>query len=156
MFAPATNEDVIALVEITNPNWATPIRSSSYPSEVFDFSTGLQGTTHQDERYYFGLLSYERPDDALGEFPEMNAVMQNVEQDIGLLAGPDAQECVVRMKHVVKTAPDIVLIEFEDFIIRGVTAAEAMISIDATLSTDEAEPVPFEIISPETCPGMFR
>lgn len=156
MFAPATDEDVIALVKITNPDWSDTIRTSSYPSEVFDPVTGLQGTTHNSQPYYFGLLSYERPDDAQGELPEGNAVIQNVEQDIGLLAGPDAQDCVVKMIHVVKSAPDIILIEFDEFVIRGATAAMEMVSLDLSLDPDQAEPVPFEIISPETCPGMFR
>ena len=156
MFAPATNEDVIALVQITNEDIDAVIRTSSFPSEIFSTAPLLQGTVHGGEQYYFGLLSYERPDDIQDDLPNGSAVIENITQNVGWLAGPDAQNCTVVMKHVVKSAPDVVIIEFPDLIITGATAAMEMVSLALGLTPDESEPIPFEIISPQTCPGMFR
>lgn len=155
LFLPSTDEDAIALVTIDHPDWDFPVRLSSHASETFSLDPLRQGTRHDGEKYDYGVLSDQLPSDADDMMPTSALSLDNIEHDLSALLDVEIEECTVTLKHVAKSSPETVLVEFPDFEPEAVTESGGSIDVDLTLDPVEMEPVPPDAFTPDTSPGCF-
>jgi hypothetical protein len=158
LLAPQGDKGKISLLEISHPDWSAEetIRLSSHAEQIFSYDPLRRGTLHLGVEYRHGIVTGEKPDDIEGEFPNASAVIANEGLQYSHLLDSSAEGCVVRLLHVARAAPDVILEEFPEFVLNGVEASGLRLALDFILDPIEAEEIPFERYTPETCPGLFR
>jgi len=153
MYAEHSEECEVALVTITHPNLAAPVRVSSDPTARLGIEPLRYGTTSRGNEYEHVVMSAIVPDDRKGTPPRVALVFENVGFDVVEVAQSFTNPATASIELVLASAPDTVIQAYRGLRIVRCTFDDATATFDLSREPFTSEPS----LARQTknfCPGL--
>ena len=146
----------VALVTITHPDLAAPVRLSSDPTKRLSTDPLRYGTRHRGDDYEFVLMAALLPDDRQDALPSVSLAFENVAADMAEMARAVLTPATVDI--VVVTTADIDAIEeaYTGLIAQRATYDAERITLEIARQDIAPRPWPAHRMTAARFPGQFR
>lgn len=156
VYSPQTSEVFVLLLTLNHSDLATPIRVSTDNADTFTVDgTTVRGTISNRNNFVFLPMEITLPDDSEESVTQAKIVIDNIDRDIlASIRGLDSSP-TISIQVVLASSPNTYEAQFNDFVLRDVTADA--LTIQGTLSLDNFlnEPFPGGTMFPSNFPGLF-
>jgi hypothetical protein len=140
LHAEHTGEMEVALVTITHPNLATPVRVSSDPTQRLSSEPLRYGTISNSIEYEFILMSAIVPDDQKGTPPRTAIVLDNVTAGLVALVRSFTSPATAEIALVLASAPDVVFQRYKRLRTIRCSFDDSTVTIDLSREPFTSEP----------------
>lgn len=151
----SADEDAVALLTISHPELATPLRASSHPIECLGIDPLRYGTRSRGQIYDYIEFQITLPEDAEGKPPSFDIVMSNIARETIELIESTTEPALVTVEIVSIHAPDLVEIEWPDFDLASAEYEDETVRIGLALDALATEPYPADAFTPAGFRGLF-
>ncbi|MFO1126382.1 MAG: hypothetical protein U1E25_14635 [Methylocystis sp.] len=140
MYAEHSEECEVALVTITHPSLAVPVRLSSDPTERLSVDPLRYGTRSGGNEFEFVNLSAIVPDDRKGTPPRVALILENVGFDVIEVAQSFTNIATAAIDLVLASAPNLVIQSYRGLRIVRCSFDEASATFDLSREPFVSEP----------------
>lgn len=161
MFSQETDEQLITLVSITNPQTPSqPVRlANGFTGRLASLTTDeevVYGVTSRGNEYVFLPLEITLPNEDDSGIGDCNIVLNYVTQEaIELIRSHLTTSTPVSIELILSSSPDYVEAEFTGFYIISATYNAQSITLSLSAINYNREPFPCYTFTPKYFPGLF-
>lgn len=155
MFAQEAGEVAVALLTITHPSLADPIRLSTDATERFSTDPLAYGTTSRGNEYLFVGAQVAMPDEQDKAPPTSKLVLFDVQGLLTPLARSVTSPPSIAIEIVLASAPDTVEISVPAMDMVNLTYVAGQLTFDLAIDALALEPFPAGNFDPASFPALF-
>jgi hypothetical protein len=153
--AQETGEVVICLLTIVHTALATPIYLSSDPTTRVSDIPLVYSTTSRGNEYLFLPFEFTLPDDTSDSPPRVQLTIDSVDRSLISLLRSVSTPADVTVEIVLASSLNHVELQLPALQLANVTIGEVHIAIDLVSDPLINEPVPADLFTPGSFPGVF-
>lgn len=155
MNAGETDEVVVALVTITDPETSALRRFSSDNAERFSIDPLAYGTTSRGNNYDFVPMSLTLPASGVDVAPVMQVNLDSVMREATPLLRSIRGVAQVTIELVLASSPDDVELSFPNFDLSQFDISAGSLTVSLTLDSLAFEPFPGPSFNASSFPGLY-
>lgn len=155
LLSQSADEDAVALLTITHPTLATPLRVSSHPTTCLGVDPLRYGTISRGRTFDYIAFQITLPEDAEGKPPAFDIVLANIGRETVALLQSALEPATVTVEIVSITNPDLVEIEWPEFDLVSAEYDDETVRIGLALDAMATEPYPADGFTPAGFRGLF-
>ncbi|MFA7287329.1 MAG: DUF1833 family protein [Melioribacteraceae bacterium] len=156
VYRPETGEVYVLLLTVNHDDLTTPIRVSTDNNDTFTVdSTTVRGTISNGNNFIYLPMEITLPDDSDESISQAKISIDNIDRDILRSIRSLESPPTVSIQVVLASSPNTYEAQFNNFVLRDVTADSLVISGTLSLSNFLNEPFPGGTILPSNFPGIF-
>lgn len=156
VYRPETGEVYVLLLTLNHNDLATSIRVSTDNKDTFVVdSETVRGTISNGNNFVYLPMEITLPDDSDESITQAKISIDNINRDILLSIRTLDSPPTVSIQIVLASSPNTYEAQFNDFVLRDVTADALVISGTLSLSNFLNEPFPGGTMLPSNFSGLF-
>lgn len=156
VYKPETGEVYVLLLTLNSPVLTTPIRVSTDNKDSFVIdSVTVRGTISNGNNFVYLPMEITLPDDNEESITQAKITIDNIDRDILRSIRSIDIPPTITIQVVLASSPNTYEAEFNDFVLKDVTADALTISGSLSLGNFLNEPFPGGSMLPSNFSGLF-